>query len=454
MKTSQLVLALAAMMVMVFAITFAMNYLGTTPSAKDPIEAAGADLPMLEFETTFFPAVKYASQQWEQKKPGYADFWFVNSTSAPIRVGLKSKSCTCTNAELFLATPELQQRRAVNGQVAQLWPLGGLGVPAYLTREKNRMDDPGQAATRFPLTPQDEGGQPVGPGMRGWVRLNWTGDRESVQVLRAELWHHDKNGPTQAVEARLNLVRPAYMPQSVESLGKLSPQDLPKKTSILCVSPTREDLVIKAAPYTLSKSAAAELVKVGAPVKLSVSEIEALTQIKPGAAMSVYRIPIELQAREGDRLFDSGPFRKLVQITVENTHMEPILFPITGTIESEVRVGGREDNGRVFIGPFARSQGSPRRGINLSSDVDDLRLELDHERVPDFLNVKFKDHGVQPGGHRLWVLEVWVPPFKANGVFPRDDNKNYLDSAVYLKTVGKGGGRYLRIPVEGNADNR
>src|SRR5262245_23583692 len=113
MKTSQLVLACAALMVMVFTITFAMNFLGSTgvtssksdvdPPAPKPDERR--DYPQVVFETTEYPAPKNLAKEWEIKHPGSADFWFKNPNASEVRMALESKSCKCTDAELFLASP-------------------------------------------------------------------------------------------------------------------------------------------------------------------------------------------------------------------------------------------------------------------------------------------------------------------------------------------------------------
>src|SRR5262245_2788420 len=84
MKTSQMVLAMVALMVMIAAITYAMQFLGgvsSPPATPEEVEAKPAvarverDLPQLFFETTEYPFLKQAVLPWEMKHPGHRDFW-------------------------------------------------------------------------------------------------------------------------------------------------------------------------------------------------------------------------------------------------------------------------------------------------------------------------------------------------------------------------------------------
>src|SRR5687768_1329534 len=110
MKTSQMILAMAALIVMVFAITFAMNLglSGDPPPGEKKAHPVveKKELPGLRFLVTDYPHIKGTAKIMEVKKPGLADFYFENPHPTAIKLGLADKSCKCQDIEVFLATKE------------------------------------------------------------------------------------------------------------------------------------------------------------------------------------------------------------------------------------------------------------------------------------------------------------------------------------------------------------
>src|SRR4051794_3289537 len=104
--------AILALAVMVFLITFAMNYLGKD-QPNSPIKARGkneAPPRELTFRTTTAPELgftpgKAATRdhqpyqmvlECEGKGGGSQDFWFVNDNKEPMDIGLDHKNCSCS----------------------------------------------------------------------------------------------------------------------------------------------------------------------------------------------------------------------------------------------------------------------------------------------------------------------------------------------------------------------
>src|SRR5436190_23767991 len=92
LKPVQWVLALGALVLMVFAVTFALNYLGTGgPSDKDQGPPAA---PQLTFAETVFPGgvpggAMLPPLTQEAGQEGHHDFWFHNDNGdQPVKVGL------------------------------------------------------------------------------------------------------------------------------------------------------------------------------------------------------------------------------------------------------------------------------------------------------------------------------------------------------------------------------
>src|SRR5262245_19789037 len=123
MKTSQIVLALGALMGVVFAITFALNYFGDTGTAR-PKLASVKELPQLDFENAYFPS-RDSVLEWEQNKPGYANFWFRNPNAEPVRLGLVKKNCHCQKVELYLAPPEWLEEQINRNRILVAGPAVG-----------------------------------------------------------------------------------------------------------------------------------------------------------------------------------------------------------------------------------------------------------------------------------------------------------------------------------------
>src|SRR5262245_15308776 len=110
MKPAQWTGAVFALAAMVFVITFAMNYLGGRDNNSVQPTGPTARLNSLTFSAEEFPAQPQATPlpvatkrlNCEVKKPEEHDFWFVNENAEPVAVGLKSKSCRCSHAELYV----------------------------------------------------------------------------------------------------------------------------------------------------------------------------------------------------------------------------------------------------------------------------------------------------------------------------------------------------------------
>lgn len=460
MKTSQIILAMVALIVMVFAITFAMN-LGLTSDVptgekKKPIDSAvKKELPALRFFVTDYPPVKGSAKIVEAKKPGFADFYFANPHTTPIKLGLLSKTCKCQDIEVFLANKEYLDRIDRNTKVARIGFVASPIVAVFMENEESRFRQQEAALKKYTLAEKDDGYE-IPPGTNGWVRVKWSGENEKANMLRAEVWmHHRSTGLVQALESRLVFYPPYRITVPVENLGAINPRDLPRPFTIYVTSTTRASLPFTVERVTPKALEGVDPLVVGKPEVLNREECEELEKNPKVDApvMCGYRISASLLAKVGDRPFDTGPFRRLIRINPTTKDLAPLQQLVVGTIEGEVRVGSEDDAGRILLGTFPRSSGSRTRRITLSSDVEKLKLELDKARLPEFLDVKFQEVTKVAGGRRLWELIVSAQPDKADGVFPRDDHPAYRDSAVYIKSVGDTT-RFIRIPVEGNADNR
>jgi hypothetical protein len=159
-------------------------------------------------------------------------------------------------------------------------------------------------------------------------------------------------------------------------------------------------------------------------------------------------VPVTLREKAGDRLLlAQGPFRRMLQISLPSEEWDSVSVAFTGEVHGDVTVS---DDGRVQFGPFKRLRGTSK-ALLVWSLTPGLRLEVDRQRTAPFLNVQLNEPEKDADGRQTWRLEIRVPAERASGVFPRDNNPDYRDSAVYLKTAGPSA-RNIRIPVAGLAN--
>jgi hypothetical protein len=260
-----------------------------------------------------------------------------------------------------------------------------------------------------------------------------------------------------SLDAGVLIARPVEVNKEM-TLGPFTLRELEKeqKTWLLCWSLTRPSFHIKVEPVYRGGKAESDPIEIGQPIPLSDAD---LRRIEKGSErlhmvriLSGYRVPVTVRGRAKDGTpIEWGHFRRYVNLTSDDPGIEPVQVKLMGEVHGEVTIGSGKEGGSINLGPFLRSRGA-RGEIVLQTDATNIDLELDKSHIPEYMQVQFPDKPeVSPGGHRLWVLEVRVPPHKARGEFPRADDPVYHDSAIYVKTKTKPL-RTIRIPVTGTAN--
>jgi hypothetical protein len=111
------------------------------------------------------------------------------------------------------------------------------------------------------------------------------------------------------------------------------------------------------------------------------------------------------------------------------------------------------EEARIAFGSFPHSRGTGFQRVTLESDTPGVELKLEEGRLPKYLEARLSKPSVSASSeHRTWKLEVRVKPGAARGQFPRQEDRAYADSAVYVQIAGKTP-RSLRIPVTGTAND-
>jgi hypothetical protein len=444
MKQAQWLIAGLLLVVLVFGITFFVTYLGNPGTQPlDPL-GPGDDGGGSRLEVTFpvrdFPPTEQPPVDQEIRKAGYHDFWFTNGNDKAVKVGLNKKNCTCSSVLLFVASPEAASQPPNESQIKELEKSI---QPTVLSEQDNVAVVP--------------------PNGAGWVRLGWSGERNQVgqvTTLTASLWM-DKRGSESSLGTRVRFLEPLQVPPELRgnerAIGELNMSQLPYTFQMTCFSPTRPEFKVKTRVISLQADPQAEPIELGAPVPLKKEECEALERLFPDGQTRVksgYHVPVIVRGRQGDGKTPAiaGPFRRRVEMGIEDDPLEPITVMVSGRIQGDLMVGDQEDGGRVDFRVFDRKKGS-RQTLILRSNRPGLKVELDREKTPGFLDARIPEPRVTDDGKSVWQVEVEVLPGRASGTFGHGNDPVYRDCAVYLRAVGPTT-QSVRIPVVGTANDR
>ncbi|MFO0840801.1 MAG: hypothetical protein U0797_00160 [Gemmataceae bacterium] len=457
MKQAQLVVAAVLLAVMVFAVTFAMNYLGGG-SAPKTVET---DRPRLElvFAHKAFPNEPnpMATIEREEKTTGNQDFWFCNTNPKPVNVGLTGKNCKCTNVEVFVLPADASARIVSDVKV-----IDSPESLAKLVDPASGRSDLEKGATRVALDKEADHAE-VPAGGLGWVRLNYKGEKPGRQVVSAKMWMDVVHqGPTVTLQLALTY-HEALRVQQTLAFGTMRDEELIRGVTryVTCFSSTRPSLKLQATAARSKGDPAGDPLEVGQPVPLDEQEREnlkrTLEQPIPNSEMGestgskvtcAYKIPVTIRAvsADGKTPVDLGPFRRRLLVSSPEVEGEPKSVVLSGRVRGLIEVGSDEEGVDLNFNVFPRRAGR-RQKIPLHSDTQGVKLEVDPSRMPGFLKASL----TPVEGRSAWTLNVEVLPGMASGPFPRKDPL-YEDSAVYLKaTIPGKPPRSLRIGVSGTA---
>jgi hypothetical protein len=471
LSPTSLVVAAVLLAVMVFGITWAVTVMGGSGTGRDQSKtpASGGDALTFREKDTVYPP---DPQEGERQRAAVSevgeekthDFWFKNELDRVVEVGMISKTCKCTNVEVWLA-PDRYSKMPTEAEEAK--------AAKALKDVEN--------VVPVPLLKQDAAAV-VSPGQVGFVRLTWSGKAEGGQPLVAELWMGQKNtGATARLRINAVFVPPVWvkpLPPALEQgahdmdLAKegLTLADLGengKTYHLLCWSATREKFQLNSRVVHSRLEDKKNPFIVGAPEPLTAEHLallvdQFLAEQKKGQGKYAdippvvqplygYRVPVTLRARaeEGGAPFDLGRFKQWVELTASGDDFSDVIdVKVVGAITGDVTAPGSD--GFVQFGTFRRDR-EQRQALKLETGEDVTKLELDRERTPEFLDVELPTTSVKTGGRKSWDAVVKIPERKVSGEFPSDSNARMRDSAVYIRTVGPNPA-CIRVPVSGTAN--
>jgi hypothetical protein len=239
-------------------------------------------------------------------------------------------------------------------------------------------------------------------------------------------------------------------------IGALEDRQLPYKREMLLFSPTRSSMRVKAQVDHEGRPPQDDPVEIGPVVPATEAEYAALWANMADSKVPVlcaYKVVLTLRdvSASGKVPFELGAFRRYIEFRNEDEAAEPQQTPITGSVESLVRLDA--EGGQVVFGPFPRTKGTEKK-VLLESDTPGLELEVDQARTPAFLeSPRLEPLDVSSTGHQSWRLTLKVRPDALAGRFPNQADPKLRDSAVYITAREKTKvPRTIRIPVTGAAN--
>lgn len=456
-------MAVLILALMVGGISFVSVYLSS--SSRDP-EQTPVSLPSLNFPIKTIPREGEKVLTTEIHQGGRQDYWFVNDSDQELAVGLNSKGCTCTDVELTVAPPDWMPtlaRSAVLGAL-QLPPRGlaNLTTLAAATLDRSHLFPELSNSEMTMLTRVFS--TTVPPRAVGRVRLTWRQEVAKPLKTYADLWMGQRGGSVNVrLEAGVLIASPLEATKDV-SIPVLSERELEKMEKskpawIVCFSLTRPTFPLKAELLYNRFKPESDPIEVGEPIPLTAKDLRRIEQndekMHRLTALSGYRIPVRVRAKaKNGTPMEWGRFHRVVQLSSTDADFEPVQVQISGEVLGDISLGGGVEDGTINLGPFQHTSGV-KRSIVLQTDDKTIDLELDTKHKPKYLNATLSAPQETAAGHRSWLLKIEVPPGAAQGGFPRSDDPDYRDSAIYVKTrKGKSDAslRSVRIPVRGEAN--
>jgi hypothetical protein len=430
---SRIVLAIVAVVGLVAGITFVKQYqVGGVdeqtqlPSPKPPTSTAEVKLNFPD--GTIWEWKPPSAGQFEQQTKGYQDFWFQNDNPVRVILGLRSKSCKCS--EVLVAV-----------------------LPAdEVKKHRNAINDAhGSNLNPQPLEIDDVKGVTVEKGAGGVVRLAWEDKKEKTdedrnERLTVDLWVQAvEKGPKNYhhLELPVTYIPALRLDQRFANVGDLNLKE-EKTAEFKCWSSTKQQFSLKAKAQREDPCFSCTCTPLTAPEQTD------LEKASKSRVLCGYTVRVTVRERVSDSIeMELGPFSRRILLT-SDPGIEPTSVGVVGVVRGDITVS-TDEKGRIDLGPFPAKNGITK-SVRLIAYRPGLELKL--ERVePDganHLKVKWLNKVKPPlaGGKSRWELCVEVPPGSPAGRLP--------DHAAVVLTIGSTlpsgtPSRQIRIPVTGYA---
>jgi hypothetical protein len=460
MKTSQWLVAVIVLAVLVFGLTYAMNYLGWS-KPKDEVKGT-REVLKLRFPKTKFGSDPDSFMPVELNREAKADYWFINTNEQPLKMGLQEKpTCKCSSVQVFHLPSAAQGLLCAAAASQALLPVS-LGLQVYVPPWVSFLDD--YVAERIaketqPVTLTVDNETQVPANGLGLVRLTIKTEQVGPRPIKVKMWADQKRATPTELQVGLFIVSPIMVEET--HLGAITLKGRSfwgaATNEMYCYSLTRDTLNLKATVEHDGRAPASDPLQVlGAPEKMTVAEMHAALASKlpkfQEQVRCMYRAPVRLNERAKDGTpFELGHLRRRIHIALvrgENDFEDERDAVLSGEIKGEVMVNTLQD-GYIQFDTFQSAIGSKEETVAVQTDVGNLDLEVDNARTAEFLQADLEGPVQSPtSSRRSWTLKVQVRPNSVRSKFPDPEAPAYRDSAVYLKTKGPSP-QWVRIPAAG-----
>jgi hypothetical protein len=448
---------LVAVIVVVGGVTFLRNSTITkTADTEIPIVGGGgqgnATHPGEDILLTIPDPVVATVRETELHGHGQCDFWFENPYEQPVDVGLRSKSCKCSNIECLPLTQEEAKKfrsEMPAGVTAQVLDASS-GILSLLSASAAASAGPGRLLGQkdrwFTLVPGDDKGALVPEKGAGLVRINYEGRAKSPIRLTIKVWGqvHEQpktRGPDVSLEIPVLVTDPIRVEPAAQNVSYLYPnQDL--VTEFYCWSATRAGFSLEAAEKTGDPCFVCET------QALTGAEFEHIADILHNAPAlhntsprTIYHVRITIHERlEGGKQMDLGPFSRDIALKTDQKDCEPLNVSVTGIVRGDVDIGAGEDRDQIKLLTFEAQKGTTQ-DFPVRIRLPGAKLKVESV-FPSYVQVQLVEKASASEGE--YNLHLEIPANRANtGKLP-------ADSAVYLQLLTNPP-RRVRIPIIGRA---
>jgi hypothetical protein len=423
----KIVLAIVAVVALVAGMTFIMQYQVEEPQqpaspGQTPAVAKEVELHFRDMKFRWDPP---SDGQFEQQTKGFHDFWFQNDNNVPVRMGLRSKSCKCTEVAACEVPPDEAKKLQ-----------GIAGGKTLAERTKN--------LTVKPLEVSETDGITVAPNAGGIIRVSWEDKKDKTpedrsELLSVELWNQGTEGGSRTVH-RLELPI-LYVPALRLDRFEVNLFDLglreEKTAEFECWSSTRPQFHLTATPQTADPCITCSC------TPLTEQARQKLADDTHSRVLCGYTVRVTVHERLSESVeMELGPFSRRIKLT-SDPGIDPTSVIITGVVRGDVTVEGTEDDkGQIALRLFRAKHGTSKT-VRLIAQRPDLELSVDkvegsHVRVKSFNKIP----AAAASGRTSWELCIEVPPGSPAG--------RLTQTAVILRIPGNPP-RHMRIPVTGSA---
>jgi hypothetical protein len=467
MKESQWVIAAVLLAALVFVVVFASQWLGTGAQRGGGTEPPPLPPKLALLGEPFDPKTAPLLEVEELTDKGHHDFYLLNDTKEPIKVGLNRTSCKCSGVDIYVLRGD-----GAKWVKSEAWALAGAGAGGPLNALGSYLGMVGlmeREGSKHEMLNKTES-IAVAPGGLCWASLHFKPRAGVEQSLTAELWCEDPNAPPIVLGTRVHAYE-AFKVRPTATVGTLKEEDLRAGVTryIDVWSSTRRTFDVKARRVSIRTSTGADPCTVGTPIPLTrkqLQELDALVRAEglpanmKGPVVGGYRIPVtfRLVSEDGKVPFEVGPFYRRVQVECPDlpgpTEGKTVL--LLGRVAGLIEIGDDPNTSEVRFNSFPRSRGTASH-ITLSAGEPGVKIEFDEKKTPKYLSAdvpKKPEVATRRGvPYRwFWKVEVKVVPNGALGEFPRRDNAEYEDAAVYFRAIRKDGKVVpVRVAVSGSA---